>query len=223
MFRADESCLRHDRVEVVDAGEFCREVIAASSLEVVCDSRVAMVGMVGSLYSLKIGELSSDVAVLTRRVILATGPWRWPDGALEFVSHIPEIRVKRVAALTVESATHERAACLHFVDDDMFFLPVDRKRVLVSFYRNQWDVDPDECDGVLDRADREEGLERLQDRFPRISFQIRGGRSFCDGYTPDRVPRVLGGSEGFGAIVGGSGSGVRLSPGLASRVVSVVA
>ncbi|MEV4580454.1 FAD-dependent oxidoreductase [Nonomuraea jabiensis] len=154
-----------------------------------------------------------------RRVILATGPWPLPA--------LPEpvpTRIKRVAALKAELPVRPGDPIVFFPEDDLFFLPGTDGTAMISFDRGCWDQDPADVDGSLDDGDLRIGLAAVRARSTAAASAVIGGQAFCDRYTGDRLPYVWNsaGSPGLAAIMAGSGSGIRLAPGLAARAVSAV-
>ena len=163
-----------------------------------------------------------------RRVVLATGPWPLPEPLVEAlgtgVGGAVGARRKRVAALRTRLPVRTGDPLVYFVADDLFFLPLGVGSCLVSFRRDEWDSDPDALDGSADGDDLRAGTSVLAGRIPDAASTVVGGQSFCDLYTPDRLPLVLTAASlpGLAAVVGGSGSGVRLAPGLAAAALRVV-
>jgi D-arginine dehydrogenase len=117
------------------------------------------------------------------------------------------------------------APLVSFMDDDVFVLPGGDGSALVSFYREEWDPDPDALDGRPADADIAAGVGALARRSRLLAAAVTGGRAFCDLYTPHRLPRVITHPHvpGIAAIRGGSGSGVRLAPALANAALDAVA
>lgn len=153
---------------------------------------------------------TEDAEWSARQVVVATGPWQGPDPRPEGT------RVKRVAALHADLDTEPDDPLVFFVDDDLFFLPSPGGPTLVSFYRDAWDVDPAEATGCLDTEDLRLGTDAVARRSQAAAEAVIGGRAFCDAYAPDRLPVVTTHRPGLVRIHGGSGSGVRLAPGLAA-------
>lgn len=143
-------------------------------------------------------------------VVVATGPWAGPipDGTT---------RTKQVSALHTEIPTEPGDPLVYFLDDDLFFLPTGPGEALVSFYRDVWDVDPASMTGAASAADLRAGTAAVDRRCP--AAVVTGGRTFCDAYAPDRLPVVTAHGGHLVSISGGSGSGVRLAPGLAAAAL----
>ncbi|OLF14048.1 hypothetical protein BLA60_02420 [Actinophytocola xinjiangensis] len=158
---------------------------------------------------------AGDTEWSTDQVVLATGPWTGPRPR-------SSLRVKRIAALHADLDTGPGDLVVSFVDDDLFFLPRPGDTTLVSFYRDVWDVDPADVDGRADTEDLRQGREAVHRRCPAAAGAITGGRAFCDAYTPGRLPLVTGYGPGLVRVHGGSGSGVRFAPGLATDALALV-
>jgi glycine/D-amino acid oxidase-like deaminating enzyme len=136
----------------------------------------------------------------------------------------PTARRKRVAALHVPVPVGPDDPLVYFVDDDLFLLPLAHGSALASFYRDEWDTDPDSVDGRPSEGDLRAGAEVLRRRSRAAAEAVTGGRAFCDLYTEQRLPVVTRDPAlpGLAAIRGGSGSGVRLAPALAEEALHAV-
>jgi glycine/D-amino acid oxidase-like deaminating enzyme len=159
-----------------------------------------------------------------RRVVLTTGPWASPATGSEGLPAAAGARRKRIAALYARLPVSTTDPLVYFLDDDIFMLPYGNDAALVSFYRDEWDTDPDTCDGRADDDDLRAGIAALAGRSAAAAAAVTGGRAFCDLYTDNRLPvvTVCEATPGLAAIRGGSGSGVRLAPALAARALAMV-
>jgi D-arginine dehydrogenase len=166
-----------------------------------------------------------DTCVRASRVVLACGPWTPPPVHPEDFPDLPGARRKRIAALHVRTPSAANGPLVSFVDDDVFVLPDGNGSALVSFYREEWDPDPDALDGRPVVADIAAGAVALAHRSRILAAAVTGGRAFCDLYTPHRLPQVITHPSiaGIAAVRGGSGSGVRLAPALANAALDAVA
>lgn len=144
-----------------------------------------------------------------RHVVSATGAWT--------VSGLepPDVRTKEVAALVVAADCALGDPLTYFVADDLFILPASNGEALVSFYCDNWDVDP-AADLPTQRV-LEQGTAALVDRLPGLRRSVVGLRAFPDSYAPGRLPSVTVARAGVAVVSGTSGSGVRLAPALAER------
>lgn len=152
-----------------------------------------------------------------RQVVVTTGAWPPPVPP----AGGPPVRTKRVAALHADLPTEHGDPLVYFVDDDLFFLPSAAGPTLVSFYRDVWDLDPVSVDGRASEDDLRCGTDAVRRRSPAAAEAVTGGRAFCDGYAPNRLPVLTPhpGHPGLVSIRGGSGSGVRLAPALAAAAL----
>ncbi|MQA25160.1 MAG: FAD-dependent oxidoreductase [Micromonosporaceae bacterium] len=179
--------------------------------------------------------LADGVTWSARRVVVASGPWALPTvrplpgpgpGAGQRASW-PEpagARRKRVAALYTRLPVTLDDPLVYFLDDDLFVLPLCVGSALVSFYRDEWDTDPDAVDGRADDADLRAGIAALHGRSAAAAEAVTGGRAFCDLYTEHRLPMVSAdpAMPGLAAVRGGCGFGVRLAPALAGAALRAV-
>jgi glycine/D-amino acid oxidase-like deaminating enzyme len=206
----DEVLMGDDRVFRIDAPALARQLIVAAEA-VTIESRVDALTVEEDASSL---ALDDGLSVAARRVVVATGSW-YPSGLGKQLGVPSGVVVKRVSALECDVRRAD-APAVYFVDDDLMIVPDDRGgRTLVSFYRRAWSDDPDVLTGALSSADAAEGTAALLRRSPSLAAAVVGGRSFCDAYAPERLPICMSAGPDVVAIVGGSGSGVRLAPALA--------
>lgn len=167
---------------------------------------------------------AGDTRWPARRVVTAVGPWELPEPLPASLGTVPGMRRKRIAALHASLPVRLDDPLVYFVADDLFVLPLATGQALVSFRRTVWDIHPDTVDGQADEADLREGTAALAARCPEAAAAVVGGRAFCDLYTEDRLPLVRTRPDlpGLAVATAGSGSGVRLAPGLSAQAVRAV-
>ncbi|MEV4135897.1 FAD-dependent oxidoreductase [Dactylosporangium sp. NPDC049742] len=160
--------------------------------------------------------LASGHAVHARSVAVAAGGWCpvWPGAA-------PAQPVKRIAALTVD---HPGAGLpmLDFIDDELFILPGDAG-LTVSFRRESFAVPGAPLDPTVTAADLDEGRRALTRRSPALAAAVVGAHVGHDAYPHDGAPMVT--VTAAGRVVdarGMGGSGIRLGPAVADRVVAAL-
>lgn len=200
----------------VDASRLTRALVRDSSVEV-CRTRVEWVEPRPSGWRLR----ASSTTIDTRLLAMCTGPWSEPSEP----SHA-DVRTKRVVALHAADQPVEEDRAVYFVEDDLFWLPEPQLGYsLVSFYRNVWDERPEAMDGTPTAADIDAGRQVIARRSVAMAERCHGGRAFCDAYTPERLPVVRSVHSSGGAVTatGGSGSGVRLAPGMGRAAVTLLA
>ena len=162
-------------------------------------------------------EVADGREVLTRRVLLATGPWllRGPgrDAARE-----AGVRIKKIVSLHVDRCPGPDDPVLFLFDEDAFLLPLyDRREWLFSFTSQEWDCEPEISRLSISREDRETALAILARYCPSFVERCHGGRVFCDAYSPDRAPMIQAIPGMANYVIAGacSGSGYRLAPAIA--------
>ncbi len=158
------------------------------------------------------------------RVILSVGPWMLPVLDLPAPSALDAPgRRKRVAAMHAYNAPKADDRAVYFLDDDVFLLPEPRLGyTIASFYLDRWSQPPGSGDPVPAPADQAVGRAALARRIgPAFAATCGGGRAGTDVYQPQRLPAVLALDPDSTLLFAGagSGSGVRLAPGIATRVV----
>lgn len=99
-----------------------------------------------------------------------------------------------------------------------------RKQWLFSFSSPEWDHKPGGENLRIASSDRELAASVLDRYLPGFMSASRGGRVFCDAYTPEGVPLVASYPEHPALVVAGAGSGAgfRLAPGIAERAMEMV-
>ncbi|MEU5883478.1 FAD-binding oxidoreductase [Spirillospora sp. NPDC047279] len=219
---ADEAMVTHDGEGFVVAARPLAEALvaeAASRTEVQLGQRVEEIRGDGGGGSYRLRTAQGEWGA--RRVVLACGAWAPPVDGLAEPSGA---RRKRIAALHARLPVELDDALVYFVDDDLFLLPLAAGVALVSFYREEWDTEPDTCDGRPNADDLRQGRAALGRRSATAAAAVVGGRAFCDLYTDHRLPVVTTtpALPGLAAVRGGSGSGVRLAPGLAAAALDAV-
>jgi glycine/D-amino acid oxidase-like deaminating enzyme len=162
--------------------------------------------------------------MLSRRVLLAIGPWagEWLG---ETGSGSARVRVKKVVALHVDCLPAIDAAAFGFFGEDAYLIPMpERGHWLFSFTSPQWEVSPESSRLSIDAQDRRVALDILERYVPGFVEHCRGGRVFCDSYSEDWTPHVGRIDEVDPNLVvatGCSGSGYRLAPGIAEEALDL--
>jgi D-arginine dehydrogenase len=156
--------------------------------------------------------------------VIATGPWMngGPAGA---TAASAGLRVKQVAAMHIERQPEPGAPALYFAADDAFLLPcADEGRWLFSFPSDRWDCQPDSRGLAISSSDQDIARSILRRYVPRFENDIRGGRVWCDGYPPDRVPLAVPSLETPRVVLAGgcAGSGFRLAPAIAETALGIL-
>lgn len=158
------------------------------------------------------------------RVVLAVGPWTLPvlDLPAPSALDVPSGR-KRMAAMHAYNAPRTDDRAVYFLDDDIFVLPEPRLGyTIASFYLDRWSQPPGSGDPLPAPSDQAVGRAALARRIgPAFAATCGGGRAGTDIYQPRRLPAVLALDPDSTLLFtgAGSGSGVRLAPGIATRAV----
>jgi D-arginine dehydrogenase len=216
---ADEVLVTHDGHGFAVDARTLAETLAAGA-EVLPGRTVMAVERRGDAYQV----LTKAEEWSARRVVMASGPWRPPAVHPVPLPEPPDARRKRVAAVHVALPVGPGDPLVYFLEDDLFILPLSAGAALASFYRDEWDTDPDTLDGRPSPEDLRTGTAVLRGRSAAAAAAVTGGRAFCDLYTEHRLPVVIRDPAlpGLAAIRGGSGSGVRLAPALAAEALRAV-
>lgn len=160
----------------------------------------------------------------SKRVVLATGPWL-PQGLAKDLLPENQVRIKKVVAFHIYRQPTQQDPILYFFDDEAFLMPRHEAGYwLFSFRCNQWDVAPEASSLTIEAEDRRKAVTILNKYFPTLVPYCKGGRVFCDGYTENGDPLITT-AQGINNLViagAGSGSGVRLAPGIAAKAISLL-
>ncbi|MGC5052395.1 NAD(P)/FAD-dependent oxidoreductase [Micromonospora sp. DT48] len=217
---AGHEIVRLDGAYRVRAGELAGQLVAASPNVRVVAASVNAVRRHERRWLVEHDHGTTTAA----RVVLAVGPWDLPalDAPAPPVAHPPEDR-KRVVALHAYNAPTATDRAVYFLDDDVFLLPEPRLGYTVtSFYLDRWDQPPGIGEPVPTPSDQAAGRAVVARRVgPSFAATCAGGRAGTDVYQAQRLPAVLWlDADGSLLFAGaGSGSGVRLAPGMAARAV----
>jgi glycine/D-amino acid oxidase-like deaminating enzyme len=159
-------------------------------------------------------------------VVLAPGPWLAAPAWRDLVAPL-RLRVKKIVALHIERRPGPAEGAVVFDGEDAFLLPVGyRGHWLFSYSCREWDVEPDRLSSGagLSAGDISAARDCLRRYSPALAGACRGGRVFCDAYSPDREPVVRALDEAGRIVFAGAanGSGYRLAPAVAAQAVDLV-
>ena len=168
-------------------------------------------------------RLSDGASVRARRTLVATGPWvnEAPFGAI--AAH-HGLRVKKVVALHIDAVPPDNAAALFLPQSDAYLMPLPaRNQWLFSFRCDEWDVAPRKHALEINAHDVQVATRTLADHLPGLVAHCRGGRVFCDSYSPSGESLVsLDPQLGLVFAGAGSGAGFRLAPGIAREALDLI-
>ena len=166
----------------------------------------------------------SDTSVAANQAVCCTGPWmRELLGAEAVQRH--GLRVKKVAALHVESIPDESDPILYFFDEDAYLLPLHAQgHWILSFTSQDWDCDPNDPLLTISSADRRVAEALLHRYIPSWLGRGGGGRVSCDLYSRDRLPFAMRSPDCSRFVFAGAGSGFgyRLAPAIAEKALSLL-
>jgi D-arginine dehydrogenase len=158
------------------------------------------------------------------QVVLAPGPWINDPAWRDLVAPLG-LRVKRIVALHITQEPAPADEVVLFDTDDAFLLPLaHRGHWLFSYTCREWDVDPDEPPAGLTQAHLDAARDCLRRCRPDLADAIRGGRVFCDAYSPDGAPVITTLGPAGRVIFAGaaSGSGYRFAPAIAAEAAQIL-
>jgi glycine/D-amino acid oxidase-like deaminating enzyme len=160
--------------------------------------------------------------IVAKRAVVATGPWVLSTPVGDYSRDLG-IRLKKVAALHIESCPSETDPVVLFFDEDAFLLPlVSRRQWLFSFTCEEWDVVAEAPRLLMTEGDLKLALSILRQYHPDFAGRCSGGRVFCDAYGPNRAPVIAKLADDLILAGAGSGSGFRLSLGIASSALRLL-
>ncbi|WP_018680930.1 NAD(P)/FAD-dependent oxidoreductase [Actinokineospora enzanensis] len=168
-------------------------------------------------------RLDSGERVVSRRLVLAPGPWLSSGAWRDLVAPLGA-RVKKVVALHVDGPVPPDAGVVVYEDVDAFLLPLrNAGHWLFSYTCQEWDVDPATVACGLSTHDIEEAGRALRDCAPSLVDRNGSGRVFCDAYSTTREPLVTALADDRVVFAGAAnGSGYRLAPAIADEVAELL-
>lgn len=185
---------------------------------------VAVTGLVPGDHSVTV-RCGTGLQLTVSGVILSPGPWLAAAAWRDLVAPLG-IRVKRIVALHIARRPTPADGVILFDSDDAFLLPVvHRGHWLFSYSCREWDVDPDTPPAGLTAAHLSAARGCLRRYSPELADACRGGRLFCDAYSPDGEPVVRALDQAGRIVFAGAagGSGYRLAPAIAAEAVDLLA
>jgi len=168
--------------------------------------------------------LSDGTAVRAARALVAVGPWL-RVGPMAEVASQHGIRIKKVVALHLDLPPPPDAPAVFLPQADAYLMPLPaRRQWLFSFRSNTWDVRPSPAELTISDADREIAAGVLERYVPGMMKSCRGGRVFCDAYTPSGAPIVTRHPASPHLVMAGAGGGAgfRFGPGIAAKALDML-
>ncbi|WP_228022235.1 NAD(P)/FAD-dependent oxidoreductase [Pseudomonas sp. BIOMIG1BAC] len=168
-------------------------------------------------------SLSDGASINSQRVLVATGPWI-SEPPFEAIATVNDLRVKKVVALHIEGVPAPDAPALFMPQSDAYLMPLPaRNQWLFSFRCDEWDVRPRKHELEISGHDLKVAKSILTQYLPDLDPLCRGGRVFCDSYSPSGESLVTV-DRSLNVVFAGSGSGAgfRLAPGIASEALELI-
>lgn len=226
--RTNEVLLRGGTAVSHDPAAIARGLIEASLQEanVSCIEGAGVRGILPGEAKVEL-TLEDGAVVSAARAVIAVGPWIVGEPfaqSFAALASIRALRIKKVVALHVDRVPPADAAAVFLPEADAYLMPLPlRRQWLFSFRADEWDCRPFKHALEISPHDRELAL-RIVDRYGLGAREAyRGGRVFCDAYTPSGEPLVERVPNAPIVIAGaGSGAGFRLSPGLADEALRLL-
>lgn len=168
--------------------------------------------------------LRDGTAVRAARAIAAVGPWVL-DGPTAGLAKQRGIRIKKVVALHLDVEPPPQAPAVFLPQADAYLMPLPHRRQwLFSFRSTVWDVAPRSSELAIADVDRDTAGAVLERYVPGMMRWCRGGRVFCDAYTPSGDPVVACDPASSRLVTAGAGGGAgfRLGPGIAAKALDML-
>jgi glycine/D-amino acid oxidase-like deaminating enzyme len=168
-------------------------------------------------------RLSDGSRVQAQRTLMATGPWV-SESPFAAIAAEHGLRVKKVVALHIDGRPPADAAALFLPQSDAYLMPLPaRNQWLFSFRCDEWDVAPRKHALEINAHDVQVATRTLAHYLPDLVARCRGGRVFCDSYSPSGESQVSYHPEQHLVFAGaGSGAGFRLAPGIAREALDLL-
>lgn len=166
-------------------------------------------------------DLVGHPAIITEKLLLCMGPWIVQSPFMDFFKDT-QVRTKKIVSLFIDKPPQLTDPAFFFFDEDAFLLPMtESSRWMFSFTIYTWDCHPNAPLWEITAEDRQVGISLLEKYLPEFVPYCHGGRAFCDAYHHDWTPLITASKAYKNLVVatGGSGSGFRLAPSMASRAL----
>lgn len=160
-------------------------------------------------------DLADGRRITCRRAVVAAGPWVKP---LLPASDLPSkgIRIKKIVAFHLPNHLFPENSLFYFPDNDAFILNSSLyPDAILSITSEQWDVEPGRQVLEVTSHDRIIGRSVLNRYFPFFDIPLFSARVFCDSYSDNGAPSIIGADDRVTFVSGMNGSGFRLAPGIA--------
>lgn len=208
-----------------DATNMARALVRRSQqlANVVCWEGVGVAAMHPAVGGVSL-VLTDGRVLVAEKAIVAVGPWVLGSPG-DAAARAAGVRIKKVVALHIDQAPRPGAAALFLPGSDAYLMPlIKRKQWLFSFRSEEWDCTPQGSELAITDSDRATANAILGRYLPGMLGMDRGGRVFCDGYTPTGTPIVALHPENNALVVAGAGAGAgfRLAPGIAESAIQMV-
>ena len=159
-------------------------------------------------------KCANNLEFIANKVCVSIGSW---SNNSELANHSSEN--KKITAFHLNALPSDDDPIIMFFDENAFLLPLTyRKHWLYSITSDEWHVNPEDklsiSNNDLEQADGI--LNRYGINFSNL---FAGGRVFCDSYSQAREISIQKPYPEIAIITGASGSGYRLSYGVADKVL----
>lgn len=157
---------------------------------------------------------TNNLEFIANKVCVAIGPWSNNSVIANYAS-----KNKKITAFHLNKLPSDNDPIIMFFDENAFLLPLTyRKHWLYSITSDEWNVNPEDKLSIS-KNDLEEADKILNKYGMNFSNLFSGGRVFCDSYNQTRELSIQKPYPEIAIVTGASGSGYRLSYGVADKVL----
>lgn len=169
-------------------------------------------------------KCTQGLLIEANQLVIATGPWATYKIKTNFSTDMEAASslVKKIIAFHLNQKPTEHDSVIMLHDEDSFLLPQPhRHQWLFSLSSQEWGVKPWEPQSIL-KDELNLGVHILTQYGLDFEVLFSGGRVFCDSYSETREVNIQKIAPNIVKISGTSGSGYRLSYGIARKAIELI-
>lgn len=169
-------------------------------------------------------KCTPNLRLTATHLVIATGPWLADKIKTNFSAEIKRVPsfVKKIIAFHLNQKPTAHSAVIMMHEDDSFLLPIPYNSQWLFSLSSQEILDnPQQCH-TISKDELSLGAQILAQYTIDFSALFSGGRVFCDSYSNNREVNIQKIAPNIVNISGASGSGYRLSYGIAQKTVELM-
>ncbi|EHL31245.1 FAD-dependent oxidoreductase [Legionella drancourtii] len=169
-------------------------------------------------------KCTHGLLIKATQLVIATGPWltyKIKTNFSEEMKAAPSF-VKKIIAFHLNQKPTEHNSVIMMHDDDSFLLPLPYSYQWLFSLNSQEMVDNPQQSHTISKDELSLGTHILEQYGLDFTALFSGGRVFCDSYSKNREVNIQKIAPNIVNISGASGSGYRLSYGIAQKAMELI-